>query len=506
MKGLLIVRHAYAITAALLLGGTAATVALQGPGIAQDAGPVTLAEAAGPPRAGAPVSFADLAARLQPAVVNIATRQKVEVGNLVNPFSGTSQPIVEDQQGGGSGFIISADGLIVTNNHVITGGPNGQQVDVVTVKLTDRTEYKARIVGRDVASDLAVLKIEPKSPLPYVEFGDSSKTRVGDWVVAIGNPFGLGSTVTAGIVSAMQRNTGQGGAYDRFIQTDTAINRGNSGGPLFDLNGRVIGINNRLISPVGANIGINFAIPADAAIPVVNALKGGGAPKRGYLGIAIEGVDEDLAAALGLPKDRGEFVQSVTEDGGAAKAGIKAGDVILKVNGKDVTPDQTLSYIVANTAPGTRIPLELIRGGKPMTIQAVVGTRPSEESLARTRFDPEDQKSAEKADPKSESAPSLRKDLGLVVSPLTADIAEQVGIDAETKGLVVESVVQGSAAAQRNLRRGDVIMSADGKPVLKPEDLVTQVAAVKKKGLEAILLEVRRRGIRSAFVPLRFAN
>lgn len=495
------VRHAYAITAALLLGGTAATVALQSPGNAQDAGPVTVATPAAPPRAGAPMSFADLAARLQPAVVNIATRQKVTVGNLFNPFSGGSQAITEEQQGGGSGFLISADGLIVTNNHVITGGPNGETVDQVTVILTDRTEYKAKIVARDATSDLAVLKIEPKDPMPYVEFGDSSKLRVGDWVVAIGNPFGLGSTVTAGIVSALQRNTGQGGAYDRFIQTDTAINRGNSGGPLFDLNGRVIGINNRLISPVGANVGINFAIPADAAIPVVNALKSGGSPKRGYLGIQIAPVDEDLAAALGLSKDRGEFVQSVTPDGAANKAGVKAGDVILKVNGRDVTPEQTLSFIVANTTPGQRIPLDLIRDGKPMTINAVVGTRPPEEQLAQRDFDPEEQKGFDKDKVK---VSSLSETLGLAVIPLTAQIAQAIGVDPATKGVVIDVVSPSSDAARRGLRRGDVILSANNKPTVTAEELTAQVAAVKKSGREAVLLEVRRRGVRSAFVPVRF--
>jgi serine protease Do len=490
------VRYAYAITAALLLGGTAATVALQAPGSAQ-----SQAVTAMPPR-GAPMSFADLAARLQPAVVNITTKQKVQVGNLFNPFSGSRQPVVQDQQGGGSGFIISADGYIVTNNHVITGGPQGNAVDSVTVTLSDRKEYTAKIIGRDAQSDLAVLKIEAGGNLPFVEMGNSSDVRVGDWVVAIGNPFGLGSTVTAGIISALQRNTGEGGAYDRFIQTDTAINQGNSGGPLFDLNGRVIGINNRLISPVGANVGINFAIPADAAKPVVQALRSGSRPQRGYLGIGIAPVDEDMASALGLEKNRGEIVQQVTAGGGAEKAGIKQGDIVVSVADREVTPEQTLSYIVANTAPGTRIPIQVIREGKRMTLNATVGQRPPEEQLAQRNFDPEEQKELGG----DEAGSSLRDALGLAVLPLTQDIARAVGVDPGTKGVVIDAVAPTSDAARRGLRRGDVIISANYKPTSNADALATQVSAAKKEGRAAVLLEIRRRGVQSAYIPVKFVS
>ncbi len=498
-------RYAYAITGALLLGGTVASIALQSPGSAQSAtaqvAATPLAEA---PRPGAPMSFADLAAKLQPAVVNISTSQKIQVGTSIDGNTGDRTPVLQQQEGGGSGFLISADGLIVTNNHVITGGEDGRTlVDTVTVRLTDRREYKAKVINRDVASDLALLKIEATG-LPFVEFGDSSKTRVGDWVIAIGNPLGIGSTVTAGIVSALQRTTGQGGAYDRFIQTDTAINPGNSGGPLFDLSGHVIGINNRLISPVRVNIGLNFAIPAESAIPVVEALRKGGTVSRGYLGIGIAPVDDDVAAALGLPKDRGEIVQSLQPGQAGEKAGLKQGDVVTKVNGRDVTPEQTLSFIIANTKPGTRAPLEVIRDGKTLSISALVGTRPAEDKVATATFNPDEDKAQDKANPGvTGSAKALRSALGFSVIPLTSEIAQDIGIDPTTKGVVIESVSASSDAAQRGFRRGDVIMAANYKPTPSPDALAAQVDSVKKLGRTAIILQVRRRGINSAIIPLK---
>ena len=500
-------RYAYPITAALLFAGTAATLVFQSPSSAQSDTAAISATATTPPRPGAPMSFADLAARLQPAVVNISTTQKVQMGSLFDPFSGNRQPMVEEQQGGGSGFLITADGYIVTNDHVISGGPRGESVDSVTVTFPDRTEYKAKIIGRDAASDIAVLKIEAGKPLPFVEIADTSSLRVGDWVVAIGNPLGLGSTVTAGIVSALQRNTGQGGAYDRFIQTDTAINRGNSGGPLFDLNGRVIGINSRLISPVGANIGINFAIPADAARPVIDALKGGASVKRGYLGISIAPVDEDVASALGLPKNRGEIVQSLVPGQGADKAGMKAGDIVTRINGREISPDQTLSFIVANTAPGQKIPVEVIREGKKMNLTATVGARPTEQQLAQANFNPEEQRDiGDGTDEKTSDNSVLRSSLGLSVLPITPDIARAVGVDPSTKGVVIDAVAPGSDAAKRGLRRGVVIISANYKATPSVDTLSAQVASAKKEGRPAVLLEVRQRGTTSSFIPVKLAG
>ena len=497
------VRYVYGITTALLLGGTAiaVTTAPLGAQVAQNEKSQMERVV---PRSGAPASFADLVEQLQPAVVNISTRQEVTLGARIDPLRGTREPVTQQQQGGGSGFLISADGYIVTNNHVVSGGPRGEAVDTVTVTMTDRREFTARIVGRDAASDLALLKIEANN-LPFVKFADGSTARVGDWVVAIGNPLGLGSTVTAGIVSAVQRNIGQGGAYDRYIQTDTAINRGNSGGPLFDLNGNVVGVNNMLISPVGANIGVNFAIPADAAIPVIEALRSGVRPERGYLGIGIAQVDEDLAAALGIAKDRGEFVQRVEPGEGGDKAGLKRGDVVTKVAGREVRPDQTLSFIVANTKPGTRIPLEVIRDGKTITLNAVVGTRPTDEVLAQSsggNFDPEAQEELPE-NPDAGANQAVQVALGVAVQPLTADIARACGVDTATKGLVVGAVAGTSDIARRGVRRCDVILTANRTPVATVEALAKAVADAKAADREAVLLEVLRRGGPSQFLPVR---
>ena len=382
-------RYAYAISGALLVGGAAATLALQPPAGAQTAQNEPAAMAAAVPRPGAPLSFADLVARLQPAVVNISTKQSIKVQPQTNPFQGTpfqdffgsgqdqsgGAPVTRQAQSLGSGFLISPDGYVVTNNHVVAPGARGATVESITVILTDRKEYKARLIGRDQASDLALLKIDGTN-LPFVRFGDSTKTRVGDWIVAIGNPFGIGSTVTAGIVSALHRSTGQGGAYDRFIQTDAAINQGNSGGPMFDLNGNVIGINSQIFSQSGGNIGIGFAIPAEEAKPIIDTLMKGVSVQRGYLGVGIQPLGEDDGAALGLPKGRGELINRVEPGGPAEKAGIKTGDIVLRVNGQDVTVDQTLSYLVANVKPGGPIRLDVNRDGKPLSLNAVAGTPP----------------------------------------------------------------------------------------------------------------------------------
>src|SRR6059058_802327 len=394
------VRYAYGVAMALLLGGTAFSLATgqAGAQVAQNA-PGTSALA---PRAGAPMSFADLVAKLQPAVVNISTKQRVPVKAQTDPLEEFFRRFDPNQQQGGggdtsggdgaqprtreagslgSGFIISPDGYIVTNNHLIQGLTGTGTVDTVTVTTTNRREYTARIVGRDETSDLAVLKIEGRN-LPFVQWGDSTKARVGDWIVAIGNPYGLGGTVTAGIISALHRGITGVGAYDRYIQTDAAINMGNSGGPMFDLNGNVIGINSALISPTGASVGIGLAIPAELAKPVIDSLMRGQRPQRGYLGASLQAVDENLAPSLGLPKDTGELVRSVVPNAPGARAGLVQGNVIVRVDGQAVTPDQTVSYLVANTPVGSRVPLEIIRGGRHATVAVAVGERPTEEQLA----------------------------------------------------------------------------------------------------------------------------
>jgi serine protease Do len=257
-----------------------------------------------------------------------------------------------------------------------------------------------------------------------------------------------------------------------------------------------------LISPVGANIGVNFAIPADAAIPVIDSLRSGEKIQRGYLGIGIAPVDEDLAAALGLAKDRGEFVQRVEDNQAAAKAGLKRGDVVTKVNGKDVTPQQTLSYIVSNTKPGTRIPLEVIRDGKTMTLYAVVGTRPPEEELAGNNFDPEAEQTMPE-DPTGTADKVIQDELGLAVQPLTSDIARSIGVDAGAKGLVIGAASASSDAGRKGLRRGDVILSVNRVPVTSSEALAKTVTDAKKAGRDAVLLEILRRGGPSAFIAVR---
>lgn len=511
-------RYAYAITTALLLGGTAATFALQSPGTAQTAqNEPGVFTAAAPPRPGAPMSFADLAAKLQPAVVNISATQRVEVSQQ-NPFSGTpfaemfggedgqgaprgAKPITREGQSLGSGFIISDDGYVVTNNHVISGGEgpgNSAVVTSIKVILPDRKEYVARVVGRDPASDLAVLKIEAKG-LPFVRFGDSTRARVGDWVVAIGNPFGLGGTVTAGIVSALHRNTGQGGAYDRYIQTDASINRGNSGGPMFDLNGNVIGINTLIFSPTGGNVGIGFAIPAEQAWPIVQTLKGGARVKRGYLGVQIQPLDDDTADALGLSKDRGELIAVVEPGAGAEKAGIRQGDVIVKVNNREVTPDETLSYIVSGLPIGSRVPIEVIRNSKRQTLTAVVGERPNEDRIAGLTpgpkgFAPQDDQT---------STLAAQQALGLSVTPLTAQISQELGLAAGIKGVVVTAVDPSSDAANK-VQRGDVIISANERPTATPADVSAAAVAAKSAGRGNVLLYVQSRNApRARYVAVK---
>ena len=504
------VRYVYGLTSALLIGGATVSLVTGIPAGAQVAQNDQAQMARVVPRGGAPESFADLTAQLQPAVVNIATRQRIEV--QANPFAGTpfaelfgqrgqnGRPQTREAQSLGSGFIISADGYGVTNNHVIAPD-NRATLEEITVTMPDGTEYEADLVGADAASDLAVLKIKAGKTFPFVKFGDSSKARPGDWVVAIGNPFGLGGTVTSGIVSAVYRNTGSGGAYDRYIQTDASINRGNSGGPLFDMQGNVIGINNAIFSPSGGSVGIGFAIPAEIAAPIVEQLKAGQEIERGFLGVSIQPITDDLADSLGLPHNRGEFVQTVQSDGAAEKAGIKPGDVVTKIDGKEVTNDQTLSYLVANIAPGTRIPIELIREGQKRTVYAVVGKRPSEEELRQQQmFDPDAE--AEET-PGASSDGVIEENLGLQVMTLTPQIARQLGAGDDTTGLVITAVDPNADAGRKGLRRGDIVLSANYRSVASTEDLVAIVSEAKREGREAVLMRIQRRGQPPRYLPVR---
>jgi len=501
------VRYAYALTTALLLGGAAATLTANQPAGAQTAQNEPGAITAQAPRSGAPMSFADMVARLQPAVVNISTTQRVQVPT--NPFAGTpfqeffgnrggGQPATRQAESLGSGFIISEDGYIVTNNHVVAPGNRTAVVETITVTLADGREFEARLIGRDQQSDLAVLKIQGDD-LPFVRFGDSSAARVGDWVVAIGNPFGLGGSVTAGIISAVHRVTGQGGAYDRFIQTDASINRGNSGGPMFDLQGNVIGINSQIYSPTGGNVGIGFAIPAEEARPVIETLMRGEAVERGYIGVEMQPWTDDLVEALEVPRGRGTLIARVVPGEAAEQAGIRAGDVIMSVNGQEITQDQTLSYIVANIEPGSRVPVELLRDGRSERVTLTVGTRPSEEELVG--FDPEEEAPMTPEDREAMAGASL----GLALRPLTPQIARSVGVPSDTQGVVVLGVDPTGDAAQKGLRRGDVITSVNRQRIASPEEAAQALEQAASRGARQVLLYVLRRG-QGQFVAVDIAG
>jgi len=512
------VRYAYGVAMALLLGGTTFSLATgqAGAQVAQnEPGMSALA-----PRPGAPMSFADLTARLAPAVVYISTKQRVPVKAQADPFEeffrrfdptqpqggtndnsgGGAQPRTREAGSLGSGFIISPDGYVVTNNHLIQGLTGTGTVDSVTVTTTDRHEYTARIIGRDETSDLAVLKIEGRN-LPFVKWGDSTKARVGDWVIAIGNPYGLGGTVTAGIISALHRGITGVGAYDRYIQTDAAINMGNSGGPMFDLNGNVIGINSALISPTGASVGIGLAIPAEAAKPVIDALMRGQRPSRGYLGASLQPVDEDLAPSLGIPKDSGEIVRSLVPGAPGALAGLQQGDVIVKVNGQPVTPDATVSYLIANSSVGSRIPLEIIRGGRRATVTVTVAQRPTEEALAKLSG------GGSTADGNTATTPQApQRALGLSLTPLTPDLARAASLPPTARGVIITAVDPNANAAEQGLQRGDLIVSVNNQPVTSPGQVVAAVDAARKAGRSSVLLLVQRGSTPAVFVGINISG
>jgi serine protease Do len=330
-----------------------------------------------------------------------------------------------------------------------------------------------------------------------VKWGDSTKARVGDWVIAIGNPYGLGGTVTAGIISALHRGiTGQG-AYDRYIQTDAAINMGNSGGPMFDLNGNVIGINSALISPTGASVGIGLAIPAEAAKPVIDALMRGQRPARGYLGATLQAVDEDLAPSLGIPKDSGEIIRSLVPGAPGALAGLQQGDVIIKVNGQQVTPDQTVSYLIANSPVGARIPFEIIRGGRHATVVVTVAQRPTEEALAKLGGGTTGTDTGNAAVP---GAP--QRALGLSLTPLTPDLARAVSLPATAHGVLITAVDPNANAAEQGLQRGDLIVSVNNQPVTSPAQVIAAVDAARKAGRTSVLLLIQRGSSLPGFVGI----
>jgi serine protease Do len=353
--------------------------------------------------------------------------------------------------------------------------------DEITVTLLDDTTLKAQIVGRDSITDLALLKVEPKDKLPAVAWGDSAKTRVGDWVLAIGNPFGLGGTLTAGIVSARARDI-HAGPYDDFLQTDASINRGNSGGPMFNLAGEVIGINTAIFSPSGGSIGIGFAIPSALAKPIIEQLRTAGKVQRGWIGVRIQPVTDDIAESLGLDKPRGALVSDVDPSGPAAKAKLQPGDVILSFDGKPIDRTRQLPRMVAETPPDKGVKLTLWRDGKEMAADVKVGLLNPEQAAAAAPVEKEKQ------------GPPTVDALGMSLAKITPDLRRDLELADDAKGVVVVDVDEDGVAAQRGVRPGDVIAAVGKESVETPEQVVEKVEAARKAGRKTLLLRIAREG------------
>ena len=435
-----------------------------------------------------PDIIADVAEKVIDAVVNISTSQKVETRNSPMPqlpndpqldelfrdfFNRRGQGDPQNRERGprrvnslGSGFVLDPSGIVVTNNHVIS------EADEITVILNDGARLKAEIIGKDQKTDIALLRVKPDKPLKAVKFGDSEKLRLGEWVIAIGNPFSLGGTVTAGIVSARNRDINSG-PYDNYIQTDAAINRGNSGGPLFNLDGEVVGVNTAIYSPSGGNVGIAFAVPAKTAKEVIDQLKSSGSVMRGWLGVKIESIDDDKAAGLGLGETRGALVNEVTANGPAADSGLKAGDAILSVNGDKIRDSRELARKIAEYSPGTRVNVEVHRYGKLETIAVKLGTFPGSKELAKLEQD-------QPAKPASTE-----------LSQLGISLAAATGARNAKDGVAISDVEDGSDAATKGLKTGDVILEVQGEQVASPADVEAGVKKAKELGRKAVLLRVK---------------
>jgi serine protease Do len=373
----------------------------------------------------------------------------------------------------GTGFIFDKDGYIATNNHVVADAGE------VTVTMYDGRELPAKVVGTDPDTDLAVIKVDADKPLPYVEFADSDAVRVGDPVIAIGNPFGLGDSVTAGIVSAEHRVIGAG-RFDDFMQIDAPINHGNSGGPTFDLEGKVIGVNTAIHSPTGGNVGIGFAIPSDLAQQIVQDLREHGHVVRGWLGVYIQGIDEDLAKSLDLGDQKGALVSQVTPDSPAAAAGLEQGDVILSYNGEPIKELRDLTTKVADTDPGKSAEMTVWRDGKEMNVNAEIGTTPgNDQVMAATEQQP---------------APDSTPKLGVALAKLTPEARQSLDLPADLQGVVVTDVQEGSPAAMKGLQSGDVIVEVDHQQVTEPKTVADAVRDAAQRGDETILLLVKHEG------------
>lgn len=444
-----------------------------------------------------PDTVADTAERVMDAVVNISTSQTVAPSRSVptpdlppgSPFEEFFEEFFKrrQQQGEdngprrvsslGSGFVIDQAGFIVTNNHVIS------DADEIYANFTDGSKLKAELVGRDTKIDLALLKVTPEEgkPLTAVKFGNSDALRVGDWVMAVGNPFGLGGTLTVGVISARNRDINSG-PYDNFLQTDAAINRGNSGGPLFNMDGDVIGINTAIISPSGGSIGIGFAVPSNTATPIITQLKEFGEARRGWIGVRIQQVTPEIAESLSLGKPRGALVGSVTEDGPAAKGGLKAGDVVITFDGKEVKDMRSLPIIVADTPVDKQVDVVVVRKGAQETLKMTVG-RLNEAEAAEAAAESTEKKPEP---PKVDTV----KLMGLEVAVLTPELRTRFKIKEELKGVVVVSVEAGSPAADRGIAPGSLIVEVNQEATGTPADIEKRLAALKQEGRRSALLMV----------------
>lgn len=498
--------------AALALSSVAAVAIVAG----MNTGPATSAATTTPVVATPWPGYADLIERVMPAVVSVTVKRTAgpEAVTGWREFRGPEGPggssdremferfmerffgegggrfqmpqMPEMPRGGmpmaaaGTGFIFASDGHIATNNHVI------DSADEVTVTLYDGREFGATVVGVDSDTDLAVLKIDAGEDLPFVEFADSASVRVGDPVIAIGNPFGLGSTVTAGIVSAQNRVIGAG-RFDDFMQIDAPINHGNSGGPTFNLEGKVIGVNTAIQSPTGGNVGIGFAIPANLASEILADLQDDGQVERGWLGVHIQGVDDDLASTLDLDAPNGALVAQVAPDSPAAAAGLEQGDVILSYNGEAVEEVRDLTKMVADSDPGTDAKLMVWRDGREMTLDVEIGQMmPDQEVVAAA------------TDEAGDNTPKL----GVALAKLTPDAKRSMELPDDVEGAMVTDVQPGSPAAEKGLQRGDVIIEADHKKVIEPKTVIDAVREAAERGDETILLLIKREG-QDRFVAVR---
>jgi serine protease Do len=452
--------------------------------------------AAAPPRMmenGTPFSFADLVERVSPAVVSVTAEEKVaqaEGGDMpegfrefFRQFGGRGMPQMKPQArkatSMGSGFIIDKSGLIVTNNHVVDGATK------IKVKLPDGRTFDAKLVGTDPATDVALLRVKADKPLPTVEFGNDRALRVGDWVVAVGNPFGLSNTVTAGIVSSIGRDiASQDQPYTDFIQIDAPINRGNSGGPTFDLRGQVIGMNSMIFSPTGGSIGIGFAIPSSTIKDVVAALQAHGRVARGWLGVQIQPVTPEIASSLGLSDPKGALVATIVPESPAARSGVRQGDVIVAINGKDVADAHDVTRRVASLPAGKAAAFTILRDGQRQTVNITIGVR--KETQMAANFDPQSGAPA--------GVTATGKAMGLGLSALTPEVRRAYNLDESVQGVLITQVDPDSNAAEQGLQPGDVVVSVRNKAVHTPQDIEKNVAEARSAKLKSVLLLVSTDG------------